>query len=627
MVDDVEGRWGWVDDSAVNPADESATEVLVPENPAEGFFEVRTRPGFDGPVSSPDRSAFCLQTHILDTLRRVVAAEDGAPAAQMRGLVEQIRAARQVLAALDDEVSLVVEGVLEVLEVECVSLTPEAPVVLDTIPGIANHSAAVQAWFSGLADIADSSVSSPPSVWSALVEHVQGHRCLESLYSLQRAILEKHPADRKARLFSDLPSPTTKTAQIHVVGVRTAREVVEDHDAAFAGSRPVRFSSGLRSLDVAFTKRAPFSEPLGFIAPGEQSVIAGPTGTGKSSMSYGLVRSFAQDMVNWGLDEGLVAWFHTEEESVDKVRAAGLGPQQRWHHLADRVVVSAVGSSRARLAEALFDMVIAADRRSQSTGTDICRFLPQIVVLDYIQALVEAGEHDNTAQANTANMLLRGVQAWDPGEIAKFSGVDFRTHAGMAWPAGMESHRVAVVTFAQLKKPDDESLMFFKTSSRKHHLSDFAFEHEGSAASPWMSPSGAGFSWEVRENDMYLLKKNQIKGNSIILQNASTILMLHRSRPYDNPKTPGVGADGRPHLEDTRARLLLDKTRTGSELQFVPLEFDIQPDGFRAQYFDTVAELASAQGLFTPHSVWRIPGDPILPVRPELSPFAGCGRY
>ena len=626
MVDD-DGRWDWADESAAGFAEGSAADVEVPESPVEGFFDDRARHGSEGPAGSLDGSADSLQTHILDTLRCVVAATGGAPAAQMRGLVEQIRASRQVLAVLDGRVSLVVEGVLEVLEVECVSLTPEAPVVLAEIPGLANHSAAVQSWFAGLADVEPSSGSSPSSVWSALVEHVQGRRCLGGLYSLQQAILERQPADRKARLFSDLPSPTTKTAQIHVVGVRTAREVVEDHDAAFAGSRLVRFSSGLRSLDVAFTKRAPFSEPLGFIAPGEQSVIAGPTGTGKSSMSYGLVRSFAQDLVNWGLDEGLVAWFHTEEESVDKVRAAGLGPQQRWHYLADRVVVSAVGSSRARLAEALFDTVIAADRRSQSTGTDICRFLPHIVVLDYIQALVEAGEHDNTAHANTANMLLRGVQAWDPDEIAKFSGVDFRTHAGMAWPAGMESHRVAVVTFAQLKKPDDESLMFFKNSSRKHHLSDFAFEHEGSSAPAWMSSSGAGFSWEVRENDMYLLKKNQIKGNSIILQNASTILMLHRSRPYDNPKTPGVTADGRPHLEDTRARLLLDKTRTGSELQFVPLEFDIQPDGFRAQYFDTVAETAASQGLFTPHPVWRVPGDPILPVRPELSPFAGCGRY
>lgn len=563
---------------------------------------------------------------VLAALRRVLAAYHGRPADELRQMIAQLRTSPKALAELDETTAWTYRGVFEVLEVECANLTDDAPVYLGDLPGVDNHTAEVADELARIVAVAarGDAASNPYSAWLAVVEDVQGAHTLRGLHALARAIEEKAPAEHKLELFRRLEPPTTKAAVVREAGPRTAREVVEERAAALAGAAKLRFSSGYRTLDLAFTGPG---EPVGFIAPGEQSVIGGPTGTGKSSFSYALVRSFAQDLVNWGYQDGYVVWFHTEEESADKVRAAGLGPGQRFHHLADRVVIDPIGTSRRRMAEVLYDLVIAAEKKSQQSGLPPTRFLPHVVLLDYIQAVAERNESDNQANIVTAEFLLRGVQAWNPEEMAKFSGLDFRAYAGMPWPDGMDHHRCAVVTFAQLKKPDDESLMFFKSGSRKHKLSDFAFEHtDASVPAPWTDEGGGAWSWEVREQDLYLLKQNQIMGSSKILQNATTILLLHRSRPRNNPRLPGVGADGRPHLEDTRARLLLDKTRAGSQLKFVPMAFDIMADGFRAQYYDVLAEAAIDQGRFRPDPAFIESGDPILPRRPAASPLAGL-RY
>ena len=84
--------------------------------------------------------------------------------------------------------------------------------------------------------------------------------------------------------------------------------------------------------------------------------------------------------------------------------------------------------------------------------------------------------------------------------------------------------------------------------------------------------------------------------------------------------------DGSTHLEDVRARLIPDKTRTGTSLKHIPMEFDIDEEGFRARYYDRGAELAIEQGRFKPDDTWQKPGDPILPKRSRPRPFAGV-RY
>ena len=273
----------------------------------------------------------------------------------------------------------------------------------------------------------------------------------------------------------------------------------------------------------------------------------------------------------------------------------------------------------------VYDLVIAAMDKAQTTARPIQDFLPRIGFLDYIQSVTERGETDVQANITTAELILRGFQAFNPEEMAKFSGVDFRTYAGTAWPEGIEDHRMAWVVFAQLKKPADENAMFFKAGSRNVQLSDFTLED--TAATPgWTDSSGSGWAWEVSENDFRIFRQNQIMGSAKILQNATNIILLHRSRPYNNPARKEVGPDGRPHLEDVRARLVLDKTRNGSQMLFVPMAFDIQPDGFRAQYFDLLGEQAMELGHFAADESYRQSGDPLLPRRPRPSPLSGV-RY
>jgi hypothetical protein len=73
---------------------------------------------------------------------------------------------------------------------------------------------------------------------------------------------------------------------------------------------------------------------------------------------------------------------------------------------------------------------------------------------------------------------------------------------------------------------------------------------------------------------------------------------------------------------------MFEKSRAGSQLPYAPMRFDIQSNGFRAQYFDELAERAIAEGRLTNYdtSCRTEPGDPILPRRPKLSPLEGY-RY
>ena len=170
----------------------------------------------------------------------------------------------------------------------------------------------------------------------------------------------------------------------------------------------------------------------------------------------------------------------------------------------------------------------------------------------------------------------------------------------------MEQHRVAVVAYAQLVKIDDESLLF-KKNKRNVQLSDFALLDDKDQ--PY---------WDVHEGDLRLFGKNQMRGSGIIAQNAHAIVILHRSVPYNNPSKPN-GKGGK-SLTDTRARILFDKSRTGSQLAYAPMRFDVQSNGYRAQYFDELAERAILAGkLKNIDKCYTKPGDPILPVRPKLN--------
>jgi hypothetical protein len=289
-----------------------------------------------------------------------------------------------------------------------------------------------------------------------------------------------------------------------------------------------------------------------------------------------------------------------------------MAPGQRYHHLAETVAVAEVGSSREAFVMGLYDLVIDANERARATGRQITEFLPHIVVLDYIQSLSAEGENnvvDSTFK--TAELILRGVQAWDPEEMRKFSGVDFASYAGMNWPKGMEHHRVATICFAQLVKAAGATGPY-RPGAKGVQLSDYV-----------VLDSNGEPMWEPKEGDQPVMGKSAIFGSSTILNNATFIVFLHRSNIHAGRS---VGMDGRTHLDDTRARLVIDKMRNGAMSPVVPMSFDSQVDGPRGQYFDPLAEHAMSQGRFSPDAAWRQTGDPILPARPAVRALAGW-RY
>ena len=180
---------------------------------------------------------------------------------------------------------------------------------------------------------------------------------------------------------------------------------------------------------------------------------------------------------------------------------------------------------------------------------------------------------------------------------------------------------MACVSFAQLVKQDDNDL-YYKAGKRGISLSDFALE-DAREKPGWTAPDGSTYCWEVKESDARILRKNSIRGSGLITQDATTIMFLHRSRPINNP---AEGPDGAKRLQDLRAHLILDKTRTGSSVAYVPMDFNVDKRAFRARFYDFLAQQALEEGRFSVDAAFAEPGDPMLPVREHVSPLAGW-RY
>jgi hypothetical protein len=295
-----------------------------------------------------------------------------------------------------------------------------------------------------------------------------------------------------------------------------------------------------------------------------------------------------------------------------KAKAIGLLPGQPWHHLAQSVIVQNLGSSRQMIAAEFYKAISWAIRRSRETGRHMMEFVPHVMFLDYIQAIQEPGENENLSVIRTAELLLRGVQECNPYELAKYSGLDFTEYTGMAWPEELAHHRVATVTFAQLRKTGNDAAVFYDPDNSRHTPAKFAL----------IGDDGAPV-WPVRPGDFALFTKDDIYGSSRPLHNANVVLLLHRSVPLKNP-IASRDENGFPHLADTRARLIVDKARAGQQALYVPMRFDVMPDGFRAQYYDSVAEAARSQGrLSIAEDVYQRAGDPMLPVQQAIHPFDG----
>lgn len=566
----------------------------------------------DAPAPGASRTIPSLEARVVTTLRCVLASLQGARPQQGVKLIERILSSTRVLRRLSADEQKVFHGVFEVLLHEC-SVTESGTLDLGNLPVSSEYNDEVQAELARIhaAVRAGEAPRDAHATWQGLVEAVQRASTRDHAAKLIEGIDAKMTVSELMDRFKRLEPPTAQKAVTRTGVVRTAKELATDYRTSTAGSLPLRFSCGMPTLDKGYTNPG---ELTGFVAPGQFVVVMGPTGTGKSSFAATVTPAFGLDLQNFGLTEAKQVLFHTEEESIDKLRSFRMDIGQKFHHLAENLVIDAIGTSRRRMAETLYDLVIEADERSRSTKRPITDFLPYIVQLDYLQSISETGEDEVKASATTAEFLLRGVAAWNPDEMAKFSGVDFREYAGMSWPSGMDNHRVATIAYAQLVKVSDDTL-YYKAGKKGVQLSDFALLDEKDE--PY---------WDVRENDLRLFGKNQMRGSGVIANNAHAIVILHRSVPYNNPSVRGT--DGRLHLTDTRARILFEKSRAGSQLPYAPMHFDVQVSGFRAQYYDALAERAIAEGKLTNYdtSCRTEPGDPILPLRPKLSPLEGF-RY
>lgn len=623
-------QWFPADDDQLPPWEDELPPLSDDDySPPSEEWQPEGDDGFVSGPSGPVRSSLPTkktrpepregELDVVATLRRVLAGCHHKATDVLSEVVQQIRAAEQVLERLDDDDRKTYDALLELL-LDTATNSHGVSLDFEDIPLRSLYDRGVREEIDRIAAVANAGIDVPadPSLeFFALREAVQRERAKWGALRYVKAIEQKAPVEDLVKKFSKVEPPTTRKASTRSRAARSVNEMAADHRLATSGQQKIRLSSGYRTMDIALTGSG---DPLGFIGLGEGMVVAGPTGTGKSSWTYGVVPSATQDLINWGKPYGKVMFFHTEEESIDKAKAMMVLPGQSLNHLADNLVVTAIGTSRKLMLMAIYDVVLDASIKSRETGLPITEFLPYLVVLDYIQSLSEHGESETVATATTAELGLRGIQAWNPDEMAKFGGISYREYTGSPWPEGMENHRVAVIYMAQLVKQDDKSLLF-RPGARDVNYGDFALE-DTDPNPAWRDPSGGGWSWEVQENDLRLFKQNAIRGSGIILQNATTILILHRSRAYNNPALPDVGPDGRRHLSDTRSRFLLDKVRTGSQLKFVPMAFDLDPDGFRARYIDAAAEEAMRQGRFQADSAFQRSGDPILPRRPAASPLA-----
>lgn len=613
----LDALWGWQEpavDEPPAPSYEDADPGSTPEQDTWDDYEPYESDVYaDEPLDLPRQPSSPRQglgDRVRQVLRSVLSATHRMEPEAALQLITRVQASARVLGHLPEDVQDTYVGVLEVLTHEA-SVLETGRVNLEHLPVVSEYDMSVRQELEAVfACVGVSTPEDPHAEWADLVEVVQRMHARKYASSFVELIDAKAPVVDLMEAHRKIEPPTTRKAVSRERAAKTAREVSDEARAVSAGRSQYRFSSGMPTLDRGYTGT---DESLGFVAPGTFNIVMGPTGTGKTSFSYSVTPAFGLDLRNWGLSDAYQVFFHTEEESIDKIKGFRMDPGGKFHHLADNLVIDAVGTSRRRMAELLYDLVISADEKARTMRRPITDFLPYIVQLDYIQSIQETGEDPTTATAVTAEFLLRGVAAWNPEEMAKFSGVDFREYAGMAWPSGMEHHRVAVIAYAQLVKISDETL-FYKEGKRGVQLSDFVVLNDRD--DPY---------WDVREGDLRLFGKNQMRGSGVIAQNAHSIVILHRSVPYNNPSSKDE--QGRFRLADTRARILFDKSRAGSRIPYAPMRFDVQSTGFRAQYFDEIAERALAAGKLTGiDPSYTEEGDPLMPLRPVVSPLASC-RY
>lgn len=550
---------------------------------------------------------------LVDELCVILAGLQQADVTDAQQLIRQIRRSVPVLSALPEAQRRDVVALLNLLAFEAEGMLEGSRVELSVLPRERLYGPQVRALVSQLRHLADSGTGSPAPhrQFKALEEQVQRTRSAKTVSVYLDALGRQRDTEELLGLYRRFEPPTTSRLVENAEFAQTASAWEVQETAALAGRPRLRISSGYRALDSAMTREG---EALGSWAGGELHVIAAPTGNGKSAHSRRTLAAAAEDLVNgWGLSRARVYHAITEEEPSIVAAAAELLKGQKFHHLAGSVTIAKIGASRTRLIKGLYDLVIQADDESRDTGVPIDEFLPYVVIIDYIGGIVEDGEPaDTVAIEKSANLAMRGIAAWDFEMMAQFSGVSFAEYAGRPVPKGMEHHRCAVIAYAQtLSKVDGR--LWYEPGSSTTPIGDFTVE----------KPDGS-LGWTPLKGDFRVPQRKDVRGSSVLLNHATSLIILHRSRPENNEVMRR--GDGLMHVEDDRARFILAKVRNASSMPFVPMRFDSQRNGPRGQFYDLMAEELIRQGKLRCAECHREEGDPILPVRPSRRPLAGV-RY
>lgn len=556
------------------------------------------------------------QEYVLETLRDCLAAMQGASGSELLDLLKYILGSDNVMSYIKDTYLKTYERIAEVL-ISDYAEDVDRTVDLTDIPGIEVTSGAVQAEVQIISSRVgrDGLPKTPTAQWRALVNYVQRQSARQKALALIAAIDEGQTDADCMEQFRNLEPPSASKTLVNATYARSAKDWEEADLAAAAEAPGFRISSGYPMLDYAFTQkngRGEDIEPRGSWGPGELHIFAAPTGNGKSAAARRLITSAAEDLVvGWGREHDKVLLAITEEAPKIVYQVAGLGKGQPFHHLADNIVIATIGASRRRLIHAIWDCVVDAFHRSKDTGMPISSCgLPSFVVLDYVGGIVEDGEGaDTTAIEKTANLLMRGIAAWDVQMMEEFSGESFAAYAGMSWPTGMDAFQPSVLGFAQFRKLADPQ--WYDPTNPNASTEDFVI------------PNADGEDgWEVLPGDFRLPTQSEVRGSGVLINHATSLIIGHRSRPQKNPKIVDE-VTGRVRLADDRARWLLVKTRNGSDVPFVEMRFDSIPSGLRGQFFDYRAEKAMERGLLEPTECYQEVGDPILPQRAIRTPFDG----
>ncbi len=547
-----------------------------------------------------------LAAHAHHTVITCLAAHSGKTGSELSDMTNDILLTDIVKDLVDEHVWSTWQRGREILDSMYADFPCET-VDFTVIPDLDVASRDVQQFFADINTRVNSPAplpTNPTAMWASVGNRIRRFQCREDAQKLITAIDTGAPDVDLISKIGSITAPATANRIHDAVFTATAREWEANYRVARATTPDLRYSFGIPSLDLNMTARngdSTFSEPLGSIAPGEFTVIAAATGNGKSTFARPAAASLAQDLRNWNRPNDVVLVGITEENPEIVLKAAKLGSGQSMHHMADNVIIGNWGSSRARVIESVWSLVINAYERSRETNTPITECgLPAVIIWDYIGGTVESGEDpDNTAMMRNANLAMRGLCGWDIHAMESFSGQSFKEYAGMGWPKGMEYFRPSVVAFAQFRKLDDPT--WYDPNNKACHLSDFVLDNaDGSPA------------WDVQPGDFRVPKQSEVRGSGVLINHATTLMVLHRSRPQNNPK---ITVDGRVRLSDTRARFILLKTRNGANSPIIEVSFDSQPSGLRGQFFDPKEVSWVQSGKISPAEGYNGLGDPILPTR------------